>query len=250
MRVLMVHAHPDDETLATGALIADLVASGHEVVVLTATRGEEGEVVPGSIPYPEHSPEFVAAREAELAGALAVLGVTDHAFLGTPPARVQGAPERRYLDSGMRWVTPTLAGPREGVDEGALTSAPLAEVVDDLVAFIEAVDPDQLISYDHGGGYGHPDHVRCHEATLLAARRTGLEMVEVVSHPDAFPEDGHRAVEWHDLSRYRSVVEQALDSHRSQLTVIDGRVRHVGGQEEEIALRIGLCRVPVERVDG
>ena len=122
-RVVFLHAHPDDETLATGVLIADLVASGHPVAVVTATRGERGEIRPGV----DVGDDFIAHREGELAAALAELGVTDHCFLGTPPALASG-PMRtemepspfwaagsvravRFTDSGMRWVTPELAGP-------------------------------------------------------------------------------------------------------------------------------------------
>ena len=86
-RVVFLHAHPDDETLATGVLLADLVDAGHQVAVVTATRGELGAVVPGPLSALEGTPELVEHRLGELAGALAELGVTDHVFLGTPPAR-------------------------------------------------------------------------------------------------------------------------------------------------------------------
>ena len=94
MRIAFIHAHPDDETLATGALIAWLVASGHEVSLLTATRGERGEVVPGPLSHLAGTPALETHREGELAGALRVLGVARHAFLGDPPA----GPGRRYRD--------------------------------------------------------------------------------------------------------------------------------------------------------
>ncbi|MCW4457250.1 PIG-L family deacetylase [Microbacterium sp. MPKO10] len=85
--VLFVHAHPDDETLATGALMAELVERGILVTLVTCTRGERGEVVPGPLSHLEGTPEFATHRENELAGALAELGVTRHVWLGTPPAR-------------------------------------------------------------------------------------------------------------------------------------------------------------------
>lgn len=103
-RVLFLHAHPDDETLATGALIADLIARGVEVAVVTATRGERGEITD-----PGLAEDLVALRERELAAALAVLGVRHHAFLGTPPARA-GDPGLRRDDGEWPGVGDELTG--------------------------------------------------------------------------------------------------------------------------------------------
>ena len=103
-RVLFVHAHPDDETITTGATIATLVENGAAVTVLTLTRGERGEVIPVDLASLEGDLEALAAvREAELAQALSHLGVRDHRFLGNPDARWAGRTARRYVDSGMRW---------------------------------------------------------------------------------------------------------------------------------------------------
>ena len=77
--ITFVHAHPDDETIATGALIRHLVDAGHTVTVLTATRGELGDVVPGPLSHLAGTPELESHRQQELAGALAVLGVAEHA---------------------------------------------------------------------------------------------------------------------------------------------------------------------------
>ncbi|MVA77578.1 GlcNAc-PI de-N-acetylase [Auraticoccus sp. F435] len=240
--VLLVHAHPDDETLATGALIAHLTARGTEVAVLTATRGEMGEVVPGSLPADIGPDQLDAAREAELAGALAELGVQHAAFLGTPPARVPGLPPRRYRDSGMRWVTPIRAGAALESDHRSLTAAALDDVVADLCAWVEVLRPSLLIGYDVDGSYGHPDHVRCHHATAAAARRCGLPALEVVSGEQA--DDA----EWLELAEQLPVVLAALRHHASQVTVRtrpDGRpeVEHVGGQRQDVLLRTGLRRM-------
>lgn len=244
--VLFVHAHPDDETLATGALVAALVAGGTEVAVLTATRGEMGELVPGTVPEGAGPEQLVQAREAELARALRVLGVTGSAFLGTPPARAGGRPPRRYLDSGMRWVTSTVAGPAVESDHRSLTAAALDEVVDDLCAYVDVVRPSALVGYDVDGSYGHPDHVRCHHATLAAARRTGIDLFEVVSVSHGNSGDGPGA-EWFDLAEHEPIVVEALRQHASQVTVhqlADGHheVEHVGGQREPVLLDVGLRR--------
>lgn len=246
--VLFVHAHPDDETLATGVLIAELVARGVEVVVLTATRGEMGEVVPGVLDEAVGAEELDRVREAELAAALNVLGVRQRAFLGTPPARVTGAGPRRYRDSGMRWVTPTTAGPALEADHRSLTAAGLDDVVADLGAYLDLVRPAVLVGYDIDGSYGHPDHVRCHHATVAAGRAHGVPVVEVVSVSHGAEGDVPDA-EWVDLSGHRPLVLQALAEHRSQLTLTtddDGepQVVHVGGQREGVIVRIGLRRVP------
>lgn len=240
-RVLFVHAHPDDETLATGALIAELVATGVVVCVLTATRGERGELMPG-VPAPAPDDErFASHREQELADALVVLGVHTAAFLGAPPARVAGAIPRIYTDSGMTWVSDGVAGPAPDAAETSLTRASLEEVVADIVAYAGEVEPDALVSYDATGGYGHPDHVRCHDATVAAAARLGLPMIEVV--PPILT--GEPGVEWHDLSARLGTVQEALRRHRTQVRVDGADVVHVGGQREPIATRIGLRRRPV-----
>ena len=86
-RVLFVHAHPDDETLASGGTLAALAAAGRDPVLVTLTRGEQGEVVPGPFASLQGTPGLARHRETELAAALAMLGVAAHAFLGTAPAR-------------------------------------------------------------------------------------------------------------------------------------------------------------------
>lgn len=229
--VLFIHAHPDDETIATGALIAELVAGGFQVDLVTASRGERGEVVEGSTTAAEGSPELAEHREAEITQALAVLGVSRRCYLGTLPARAQGQ-ERRYLDSGMRWVRPGLAGPAEDSGPQALTSAALAEAVADLCAVIEAWRPARLVSYDEGGGYGHPDHVRVYEIVRAAAEQTGVAFTEVVTEPDL-------GVSL-DLSAHLDQVRRALLAHRSQVTVDGSDIVHVGGQREPIPTRIEL----------
>ncbi len=235
-RVLFVHAHPDDETLATGALIAWLVSEGVECRVLTATRGERGELVAGRFPEApteEFADWFVARRERELAGALRELGAGDPMFLGQAPARVPGLPPRRYADSGMRWVREGLAGPAEDSGPDSLTAADPAEAIADLAAGITAAAPDLVVTYDDAGGYGHPDHVRVHELTKAACAEVGVPMLEVLS-------DDRAEGEWHDLTPWHPKLAAALEHHQTQITV-DGRdVIHSGGQREAMQLRTGV----------
>jgi N-acetyl-1-D-myo-inositol-2-amino-2-deoxy-alpha-D-glucopyranoside deacetylase len=207
-RVLFVHAHPDDETITTGATIATLVDRGAAVTLLTLTRGERGEVIPAELASLEGDLEGLAeVREAELAEALAHLGVSDHRFLGNPDARWAGRTARRYVDSGMRWGA--RGAEASGIlDPASLTAADLGEVASDIAAVMLDVEPDVVISYGADGGYGHPDHLRAHEATRIAAvvlkvpfYVIGTGAVEVDSLPV--------------LDRKRA----ALAAHRTQLTV-------------------------------
>lgn len=232
--VLVAHAHPDDETLSTGALLAHWVQAGASVHVLTATRGEQGEVVAGPLTPLEGTEDLHRHRVGELAGALDELGVTSSAILGEPPARAAGRAPRRYHDSGMRWVTPTVAGPADIDDPLAFTQADPDEATEDLVAWIGEVRPGLLVSYDAHGGYGHPDHVRMREVTLAASERSGIPMAEIVNDPDQ-PHD-----HWLDLDQQFASVVRALGHHASQLTVHGRDVVHVGGQREAIRTGVGL----------
>lgn len=227
-RVLFVHAHPDDETLATGGLIAELVACGVEVSVLTATRGEQGEVVPGPLSGLAGTPALTAHREAEVAAACRVLGVAHHVFLGEGAARVDGAASRRYTDSGMRWLddTETVAGPGDAAGPDSLTSADPAEVAADIAAFAQSIGADAIVSYDAHGGYGHPDHVALHAPSRAAASELGLPFWEVASALD--PADAIRTPQ--HLARLR----EALAHYASQLVVDGDDVVHVGGQRQAI----------------
>ncbi|OYO24970.1 GlcNAc-PI de-N-acetylase [Enemella dayhoffiae] len=230
-RILFVHAHPDDETLATGALIAHLVGRGVECALLTATRGEQGEVRPGS--FTGSAADFPAHREHELAGACAALGIGESAWLGEPPALAEGHNPHRYSDSGMRWVTDGVAGPAEHTGPHALSTVDPQRPLADLIAAIEHFRPDLMISYDDAGGYGHPDHVALHRLTGRAAAATGIRLAEVVA-----PETP--GAEAFDLTEELPTVLAALRHHASQVAIDGDHVVHVGGQREPILLRTAL----------
>jgi N-acetyl-1-D-myo-inositol-2-amino-2-deoxy-alpha-D-glucopyranoside deacetylase len=231
--VLLAHAHPDDETLASGGLIAELVARGVRVTVLTASRGERGEIVAGALPASTDADALTRAREDELAGAIAALGVSAQYWLGEAPARSSVLPPRRYRDSGMTWIRPGLAGPADDADADALSVAPLGEVVDDVAAVLAVERPSLVISYDSGGGYGHPDHVRIRDAALAASALLGIPVAELLEAPAA-------DAEWFSLTEHLGVVTAALRCHASQLTVVGDDVVHSGGQREPIGTDVGL----------
>jgi N-acetyl-1-D-myo-inositol-2-amino-2-deoxy-alpha-D-glucopyranoside deacetylase len=153
-RLLLVHAHPDDETIATGVTMAKYVAEGAHVTLVTCTLGEEGEVL---IPELGHlaaheQDELGVHRRVELAEALALLGVSDHEYLGGPG---------RYRDSGMMG-TPSNARPE------CFWRADLLDAATYLVATIRRTRPQVVVTYDDFGQYGHPDHIQAHRVTSYA----------------------------------------------------------------------------------
>lgn len=172
-RVLFVHAHPDDESILTGGTMAQLAAAGAAVTLLTATRGEGGEVI-----GEEHAalfgdrPGLAAHRETELAAAVAALGVSDHRFLGDGEAGGArgGLPARRFEDSGMEWGPDGHAREPAEMPAAALCRTPVGEVAAYIREVVRDVDPHLVITYSDGGGYGHPDHRHVHRATVAALR--------------------------------------------------------------------------------
>lgn len=239
--VLIAHAHPDDETLASGALIAELVERGLRVILVTATRGERGEVVDGPLSALAGTNGLARHRESELSAACRILGITEQHWLGEAPASRAGA-STRYVDSGMRWLHEGLAGPAHDVSPGAFSLAPLDDTTADLAALVADVRPDLLISYDHGGGYGHPDHLRMHETAIETAKLTGVPFAELVHDRTALEASaahGHR-VEWFSLEHRLQQVSDALAEHSTQVTVEGDEIVHSGGQRERIGTSVGL----------
>ncbi|EKF24387.1 N-acetyl-1-D-myo-inositol-2-amino-2-deoxy-alpha-D-glucopyranoside deacetylase [Mycolicibacterium hassiacum DSM 44199] len=152
-RLLFVHAHPDDETLTTGATIAHYAARGAQVRVVTCTLGEEGEVIGDewALLAVDHADQLGGYRIAELTAALRALGADGPHYLG-------GA--GRWRDSGMAG-TPARRQQR-------FVDADDREVIGALVAVIRELRPHVVVTYDPGGGYGHPDHIQAHRVTMAA----------------------------------------------------------------------------------
>lgn len=162
-RLLLVHAHPDDETITTGATIARHVAQGDAVTVLTCTLGEQGEILVPRYEQlaAEQADQLGGVRIGELDAAMRALGVTDHRFLG-------GA--GRFRDSGMMG-TDANRHPRAFWRADA-DPAVFAEAVAEVVAVIRDVRPQVVVTYDPDGDYGHPDHVMAHRVTTAAVEAT------------------------------------------------------------------------------
>jgi len=251
MRWLFVHAHPDDETLSTGAIISCLVSRGETCLVLTATRGEMGEAVPGTLGPGE---DLATVRQAERTQSLTALGAEDAGWLGKGPNRWRGTEtstmaqgggsgpnDRIYTDSGMSWISPILAGPGLASGLDSLCSADFDEIVRDIVVSATNHGAQALVSYDDAGGYGHPDHVRCHQATRAAAGRLGLPFFEIVGDPalaDEWYEVGNLGdlLTAHRAYRTQFTVEMPADSSAVEEMVI----RHVGGQMDLVRVAAGL----------
>lgn len=168
-RVLAVFAHPDDETLSAGGLLAHL-ARVAQVHLVTSNRGERGEVIPTDIAHLEGRPEQLAElRVAELTTALAALGVTRHDFLDQLPGHTGPA---RYTDSGMRWdgSSRVRALPDPDADRTAFSKADPEQAARVLAAHIRRLRPAVVVTDEPDGGYGHPDHVHAARVTARALR--------------------------------------------------------------------------------
>ncbi|MFJ9696705.1 N-acetyl-1-D-myo-inositol-2-amino-2-deoxy-alpha-D-glucopyranoside deacetylase [Kitasatospora sp. NPDC101183] len=189
-RLLLVHAHPDDESIGNGATMARYAAEGARVTLVTCTLGEGGEVIPPELAHLTADREDALGpyRIGELTEAMRALGVADFRFLGGPG---------RYRDSGMMGV-PDNDAPgcfwRAGVDEAA----------GHLVAVIRETRPQVLVTYDENGGYGHPDHIQAHRVAMRAH--------ELAAEPGFRPELGPAwriaKVYWNRMPR--TVIEAAL----------------------------------------
>jgi N-acetyl-1-D-myo-inositol-2-amino-2-deoxy-alpha-D-glucopyranoside deacetylase len=168
--LVVVHAHPDDESLATGALLATWARAGLPTTVVTCTRGERGEVIGAALAHLEgDGPALAEHRSGELAAALAALGVRDHLFLDEVP----GLRESRFEDSGMAWVSGQQAGIADEVPPHAFVGVSVDDAAQRLAAVLRERRPAVVVTYEPGGGYGHPDHVRAHEVT-----RRAVELVD------------------------------------------------------------------------
>ena len=184
-RLLLVHAHPDDETINNGVTMAKYVAEGSHVTLVTCTRGEEGEVLVPELAHlaSAHDDKLGEHRETELRDAMHHLGVTDFRFLG--------APAKKWRDSGMMG-----SDPNNRPDN--FWNADLDEAAESLVKIILEMKPHVLVTYDEIGGYGHPDHIQAHRVAMRGAelaRERGWEIQKIY---------------WNTIPR--SIIEQGIEA--------------------------------------
>jgi mycothiol S-conjugate amidase len=174
LRLMTVHAHPDDESSKGAATVARYVSEGHEVMVVTCTGGEAGSILNPAMDQPgvlENLPEI---RRAEMARAAEILGVR-HRWLG-------------FVDSGL-----PEGDPPPPLPEGCFALEDIDVATGRLVEVVREFRPHVLVTYDENGGYPHPDHIRCHEISVAAFDAAG--------DPDRFPEAGEP---WQPLKLYYS----------------------------------------------
>ncbi|HEY0237735.1 MAG TPA: N-acetyl-1-D-myo-inositol-2-amino-2-deoxy-alpha-D-glucopyranoside deacetylase [Friedmanniella sp.] len=166
-RLMLVHAHPDDETIANAVTMAQLVAEGGQVTLVTCTLGEEGEVLVPDLVHldADHEDALAPQRLAELTDAMDRLGVTDFVRLGG---------DGRYRDSGMAYDDRGRAIARDVLRDGIFWTADLLEASNDLVALIRDRRPQVLVAYNEIGGYGHPDHVQAHRVAMYGYLLAGV----------------------------------------------------------------------------
>ncbi|MBA3523669.1 MAG: N-acetyl-1-D-myo-inositol-2-amino-2-deoxy-alpha-D-glucopyranoside deacetylase [Geodermatophilaceae bacterium] len=208
LRLLLVHAHPDDESIYTGATMARYAAVGVQVTLVTCTLGECGEVIGADLGLlaADHADQLGGYRMGELAQACDRLGVSDHRWLG-------GA--GRWRDSGM-------LGTVENDDPRCFWRAPPESALAALVRVIRAVRPQVLVTYDDRGGYGHPDHIQAHRVTTAAYDAAA----DPVYGPDLGPV-------WAPDKLYWSVLPRSvLDAGRRRLRA-EGSRFSVGSSEAD-----------------
>ena len=155
-RLLLVHAHPDDETINNGVTMAKYAKDGAQVTLVTCTRGEEGEVLVTELASlaSDKDDKLGQHREIELKDAMVHLGISDFRFLG--------APNKKWRDSGMM-------GMPQNDRADVFWKSDLEESANELVSVILEIKPQVLITYDEFGGYGHPDHIKAHQVAMRAA---------------------------------------------------------------------------------
>lgn len=239
-RMLFVHAHPDDESITTGATMAGYAAAGADVVLLTCTRGELGEVIPPELAHlqagtpasRDNGEELAHVRTAELAEAAAALGVSARYFLGEGAACDPELDSAHYRDSGMAWAQSGRAQAGETLDPASFVAAELSESGHHIAQLIRTLRPHVVVTYDADGGYGHPDHIRTHEATQeglqLAAAEAGAGGAQAWAVPWVYSirsaGDGAIAAGSRPVIRIPGDLERkraAMGAHVTQL-VLDG----------------------------
>ena len=222
--LLLVHAHPDDESIGTGATMAKYAAEGARVTLVTCTLGELGEIIPPDLRhlFPD---ELGQHRIVELDRACTALGVSDHRFLGG---------EGHYRDSGMM-------GLPDNDDPRCFWQANVDEAAEALAKIIDEVAADVIVTYDANGFYGHPDHIQAHRVTRRAHELTGgtaklyataiprsalaraVELPEeswFMKFPDlsvAIPDD--QVTTEIDATKYLDAKRAAMRAHETQITV-------------------------------
>ena len=190
LRLMAVHAHPDDESSKGAATMARYVREGVEVLVCTLTGGERGDILNPAMDLPGIRENLPAVRRAEMDAAREILGVQQR-FLG-------------FTDSGL-----PEGDPPPPLPQGCFALEPLDRAAAPLVQAVREFRPHVLVTYDENGGYPHPDHVKCHQVSV--------EAFEAAADPDRYPDRGEP---WQPLKLYYQVSfsrDRAVALHEAML---------------------------------
>ena len=202
--LLIVHAHPDDESISTGGAMLNARAGGHRVVLVTATRGEAGEIY--NMDPETTRPHLGDVRTKELETAARILGVNRGEFLD-------------YRDSGM-------AGTAENEDPRSFHLAPIEEAAGKLAAILREEKPDVVVTYDQDGTYGHPDHIKAHHVTNAA-----LDLLE---------KEGWRPRKLYYMAIPRSLMQQFREQLPEEAQQDDIGSRIIGTPDELVTTKVDV----------
>jgi len=190
MRLMAIHAHPDDESSKGAASAAKYVSEGVEVLVVTLTGGERGDILNPAMDRPEIKADLAAIRRSEMAEAASILGV-QQVWVG-------------FIDSGL-----PQGDPPPPLPEGCFALLPLEEAAEPVVRLVREFRPHVITTYDEHGGYPHPDHIRCHDVSV--------EAFEAAADPDRYAGAGEP---WQPLKLYYQMTfhkERVVALHEATL---------------------------------
>jgi mycothiol S-conjugate amidase len=193
LRLMAVHAHPDDESSKGAATMARYVKEGVEVLVCTLTGGERGDILNPAMERPEVRADLPAIRRAEMEAAREILGVQQQ-FLG-------------FVDSGL-----PEGDPLPPLPVGCFALEPLESATRPLVQAVREFRPHVMVTYDENGGYPHPDHIKCHQVSV--------EAFEAAADPDRYPDCGEP---WQPLKLYYH-----LTFHRARIMALHQAMLDLG----------------------
>jgi len=202
--LLLMHAHPDDEAISTGGVMMKAKDDGHRVVLVTATRGEAGEI--HNMDAEAVRPRLGEVRTEELRHATEILGVDRSEFLG-------------YRDSGM-------VGTPENEDKRSFHQAPLEEGAGRLAAILREERPDVVITYDADGTYGHPDHIKAHHVTNAAL--------------DLLAKEGWRPGKLYYTAIPRSLMEAFMENMPEEARNENPDMRIQGTPDERVTTQVDV----------
>ena len=212
--LLIVHAHPDDESISTGGAMLKARAGGHRVVLVTATRGEAGEIY--NMDPETTRPHLGEVRTKELETAARILGVNRGEFLD-------------YRDSGM-------AGTAENEDPRSFHQAPIEEAAGKLAAILREEKPDVVVTYDQDGTYGHPDHIKAHHVTNAA-----LDLLE---------KEGWRPRKLYYMAIPRSLMQQFREQLPEEAQQDDIGSRIIGTPDELVTTKVDVSEYVDQKRDA